>query len=104
MELITSIILLVFAVLQIILFFKIWGMTNDVRTIKDSLLTREVSTHQTTPKNTSLLNVGDLVVNKEGKQMRIKEIQDGKYACYTNGGMHFEGFYEESAIKPFTKS
>lgn len=104
MELITSIILLVFAVLQIILFFKIWGMTNDVRTIKDSLLTREISTHQTIPKNSSLLNVGDLVVNKEGKQMRIKEIQDGKYACYTNGGMHFEGLYEESAIKPFTKS
>lgn len=104
MELITSIILLVFAVLQIILFFKIWGMTNDVRTIKDSLLTREISTHQTTPKNSSLLNVGDLVVNKEGKQMRIKEIQDGKYACYTNGGTHFEGLYEESDIKPFAKS
>lgn len=36
--------------------------------------------------------------------MRIKEIQDGKYACYTNGGTHFEGLYEESDIKPFAKS
>ena len=104
MELITSIILLVFAVLQIILFFKIWGMTNDVRAIKDSLLTKESSIHKTLPKNSSLLNIGDLVVSKEGKQMRIKEIQDGKYACYTNGGMHFEGFYEESDIKLFAKS
>jgi hypothetical protein len=26
-----------FSILQIILFFKLWGMTNDVREIKDSL-------------------------------------------------------------------
>ena len=31
---ILSIILLVFGVLQIILFFKLWGMTNDVRSIR----------------------------------------------------------------------
>ncbi len=30
-----SIVLLVFGVLQIILFFKLWGMTNDVRSLKD---------------------------------------------------------------------
>lgn len=29
--LLVSIILIVFGVLQIILFFKLWGMTNDVR-------------------------------------------------------------------------
>ena len=104
MELVTAMILLVFAVLQIILFFKIWGMTNDVKTIKDSLLAKDLSYHKTPPTNSSLLNIGDLVVNKEGKQMRIKEIQDGKYACYTNGGTHFEGLYEESDIKPFAKS
>lgn len=33
METIISIILLVFGILQIILFFKIWGMTNDVENI-----------------------------------------------------------------------
>ena len=32
---ILSIILLVFGVFQIILFFKLWGMTNDVRSLKD---------------------------------------------------------------------
>lgn len=31
----TLIIVIVFGVLQIILFFKIWGMTNDVRKIKN---------------------------------------------------------------------
>lgn len=37
MELITSIIIIVFAVLQIILFFKVWGMTNDVKDLKNKL-------------------------------------------------------------------
>ena len=30
-----SIILIVFGILQIILFFKVWGMTNDVKKIKE---------------------------------------------------------------------
>lgn len=42
MELVTSIILIVFAVLQIILFFKIWGMTNDVSQIKEKLTVKVV--------------------------------------------------------------
>ena len=33
--LLVSIILIVFGVLQIILFFKLWGMTNDVRQLKE---------------------------------------------------------------------
>lgn len=31
---IVSIIIIVFGILQIILFFKIWGMTNDISEIK----------------------------------------------------------------------
>lgn len=31
----TGIVIIVFGILQIILFFKIWGMTNDVKTLKD---------------------------------------------------------------------
>ena len=34
METLLSIIFIVFGVLQIILFFKIWGMTNDIREMK----------------------------------------------------------------------
>ena len=34
---ILSILFLVFGVLQIILFFKVWGMTNNVKRIKDGL-------------------------------------------------------------------
>lgn len=37
-----SIVLLVFGVLQIILFFKLWGMTNDVKKIKERLEKKDV--------------------------------------------------------------
>ena len=30
-----TIILLIFGVLQIILFFKVWGMTNDIKDIRN---------------------------------------------------------------------
>lgn len=36
-----SIILLVFGVLQIILFFKVWGMTNDIKEIRNKYLKDE---------------------------------------------------------------
>lgn len=32
-----SIIIIVFGILQIILFFKIWGMTNDVKKIRKAI-------------------------------------------------------------------
>lgn len=35
--LITSIVVIVFGVLQVILFFKIWGMTNDTKKIKNTV-------------------------------------------------------------------
>lgn len=34
-------ILLIFGVMQIILFFKVWGMTNDFRGIRDKYLKDE---------------------------------------------------------------
>lgn len=36
MTLFVSIVIIVFGILQIILFFKLWGMTNDVKKIKSS--------------------------------------------------------------------
>ena len=38
MEVVFAIISIVAAVLQIILFFKLWGMTNDVRKLKDAVI------------------------------------------------------------------
>lgn len=38
MLLVTSIVIIAFGILQIILFFKIWGMTNDVRKLGKNII------------------------------------------------------------------
>lgn len=42
--LITSVIIILFGVLQIILFFKVWGMTNNTRKIKNTVVVNEYPT------------------------------------------------------------
>lgn len=44
----TGIIMIVFGILQIILFFKIWGMTNDVNAIKNKYLNSDSLQHSLT--------------------------------------------------------
>lgn len=48
MEIIISLIIIVFGVLQIILFFKLWGMTNDVSEMKYIIKHYQNPTCQTT--------------------------------------------------------
>ena len=43
-DVILWLIVFIFGILQIILFFKVWGMTNDVKSIKDKYLT-PIKTH-----------------------------------------------------------
>lgn len=65
---ILSIILLLFGVLQIILFFKLWGMTNDVRSIKNK---QEESSKEleyyVKSINEHLRKIGNKVLNDETK-------------------------------------
>ena len=56
MEGFLSIVLVVFGILQIILSFKPWGMTNDVADIKDYLLSKS-------DNSTAQNRVKDLVKN-----------------------------------------
>lgn len=166
MDTLITLILIIFGILQVILFFKVWQMTNDINEFKrmyqvvhsdklkikhtpidtppikekqiinplhiDAVVVRISDNKRMTIRNitnkgkyscysglkkegeyskdeikplTSLLqfSVGDLVVlQKTGKQMRIKEItKDGKFACYTNNGQTFEGDFGENEIRLF---
>lgn len=42
LNIITAIIIIFFAILQIILFFKVWNMTNNVNTIKNHLYPTDI--------------------------------------------------------------
>lgn len=52
-----TIILLIFGILQIFLFFNVWGMTNDIKEIRDKYLKdederrRNEAEHDPAPKN-----------------------------------------------------
>ena len=98
-----GLIAVLFAVLQIILFFKIWGMTNDIREIKEKYLSSTDPKKSISPAQSTEFNVGELVVHiKTNKQLRIKEIkEDGKYSCYTGGGASHEGDFTAAEIKRF---
>lgn len=108
-----GIVLVVFGILQIILFFKIWGMTNDVREIKEKYLSSNSTISQNNqsdivydgniPDDNSKFKENDLVVLiSTGKQMRVKRItEDGKYSCYINGGTIHQGNYNEDEIRLF---
>lgn len=54
MEVVFCFIGLVFGVLNLVLFFKIWGMTNDVKELKDALL-KEIQRKHVQPSSTNAI-------------------------------------------------
>ena len=110
-------IILVWGVLNIILFFKIWGMTNDIRELKLFILTKGSNpTTETVKENTSVsnakekidngfspspnrkINKGDTVINvSNGEQMIVNEIGfDGSCICYV--GKKMAGIFQPNEI------
>lgn len=114
---IIGIVMLVFGILQIVLFFKLWGMTNDVGQIKGLLsnlstqnaaaamsshaLEQTSSEQKSEQKVVGKWPVGTLVVHTATwQQMRIKEITpDHKYVC-TQGNL-VRGPYTEDCLMSY---
>lgn len=61
-----SLVVFVFGILQIILFFKLWGMTNDIRTIRKHLVPEQKT------EDKYYINVGEQV-RYEGKTYEVVE-------------------------------
>ena len=89
MEILYLVLALVWSILCLILFFKIWVMTNDVAIIKDFLLKSLTSTkteEPRIPKEVSAsykFKAGDIVKHdSHDKEMRIYKINsDGTCIC-----------------------
>lgn len=96
---------IIFGILQIILFFKIWGMTNNVaelnRNVKELLYRKE----EEAKAPVDGLKVGDLVVElRTEQQMKISRItEDGKYECTAAGGIRPVGIFDKNDIELFAK-
>ena len=92
MDVLISVIAIVFGILNLILFFKIWSMTNDVRELKDCIL----SNFPKKEKEPFVKNeLGDEVFSPQtkvveiatGRQMVVKNrLPNGKYKCSYNSG------------------
>lgn len=74
----TSIVVIVFGLLEIILFFKVWGMTNDVKMLKKTIL-KDIS------PGISPAHIELIIGNKEKvKEMAYKEFILDVHELYIN--------------------
>lgn len=119
MENILAIILVIFGVLQIILFFKLWGMTSDIRAIKNKYVitdsniqidNRDQIENSSSESNiNSDFQIGEMVIDKyTGKKMKITSInyENRTYECHYGGGLMFDGtfkIFNECDIEPLDK-
>lgn len=110
MEILVALITLAGAILNIILFFKLWGMTNNVAEILDIIKhsTRAVPANSgIDPENTTTtdgsFSNGQVVVNlKNEDQLKITSINpDGTYSCVKNGTTTYVGEFKKEEIADF---
>ncbi len=104
MDVLLSFVLLVFGILQIILFFKIWGMTNNVCKIRE--LMENYSQNNTNNSSKEVvgecdsIEVNDFVMEiKTQKEFKVKQIiGENKFECIERYGCVIYTF-EKDEIK-----
>lgn len=105
-----SIIFIVFGILQIILFFKMWGMTNNVSRITRLLESKELpnnTLNNAENKTDDILSdtysdiaVGSVVIRQsDGRKMVVDSIENGKYFC-KDSTMEGYKYYSRNEISP----
>lgn len=97
METLLIIIAVIFGVLQSILFFKLWGMTNDVKNIYSSMTNLNWSLHDA--------KIAYIQGNIEATKFILdKSLIDGlKHAAFEDSGMSpYQNVYENTR-KKYTK-
>ena len=87
----------IWGILNIILFFKLWGMTNDVSAIKKLL---ETSKDRIDNKTKSKFNVGNRVMAKSynGVMEIIDIYDDGSYNCIDVNSNEIVGVFKENEL------
>lgn len=73
-----SIILLIFCILQIILFFKVWRMTNDVKKIKNKLYADDFPAKDLYEKTDFVKNIFYTNIQKNRQTYLLRRKRQGK--------------------------
>jgi len=101
MELI-ALLLIVFGVLQIILFFKLWKMTNDVNKIKNKITQPSISIsiirREIKKKNPDIANI--LFDSMWNAMEYVYENRNKYYVDYSSQIDYFKKLYEQAGV-PF---
>lgn len=95
---------LVGSILSIILFFKVWGMTNNVARIAKLLEKKKYKSSVKESNHTACdsFNVGDkVIILKSGKVSFVTEINGDKYECSSNNGNFYDGAYSANELNKF---
>lgn len=83
MSVIVILISLVYGILSLILFFKVWGMANDVRELKDTLLFEiQKKGKNSNPCNNSIQNAKDELADVEKQseeELSPKEVLEHQF-------------------------
>ena len=89
-----AIMLIIFGILQIILFFKLWIMTNDVAALR-----RKFAPQVDVQKPRDLLGMR-VRIRSNGKQVRVVARESGQYKCVdaTTNEPCGTYFYEELEV------
>ena len=106
------IIAIVWTLLCLILFFKIWGMTNDINTIKNCLfhIADKLDSTNDNKGNQSeaseYLEEGDMVVNIEtGEELIVDQVfPDGDVTCKKGNGFGLRKVVKRNNLKKIDKS
>lgn len=95
MLLITSIIVIVFAVLQIVLFFKVWGMTNNVKSMKEELCAPKTAVSGNWEKEFALF----VTINQKDKAKELLYSEVLNSSTFSNIVKAGNDSYRDSCIK-----
>lgn len=90
-----AIVLIIFGILQIILFFKLWIMTNDVAAIRRKFAPQVENVQK--PRDLLGMHVR---IRSNGKQVRVVAREKGQYKCIdaTTSEPCGTYFYEELEV------
>lgn len=90
-----AIVLIIFGILQIILFFKLWIMTNDVAALRRKFAPQVENVQK--PRDLLGMHVR---IRSNGKQVRVVARESGQYKCVdaTTNEPCGTYFYEELEV------
>ena len=102
------VVMFVWGILNIILFFKIWGMTNNVLKLTQHFCEQGVSNNQKPQiqdTDPNAIKIGDKVINIEtGEELVVKYIYpDGDVACNPSDGGVRKVFNKDKVKKAIEK-